>query len=75
MKIESVFSAHAITILFDDLVHVHLKLKNLIAFQSWYIEGEYVIEYHFQDAEKIRSTYNDRGLWIEVLNHLKTICI
>lgn len=59
-------------IFFDGSLHLHLKLIDLIGFQSW-IHGssEYYIEYTFTSGTKITSAYQDIERWKALLTILE----
>ena len=54
----------------NGVLHLHIKLLDLIGFQSW-IHGsnEHYIDYTFTTG-KITSAYADRGNWISILRLL-----
>lgn len=52
-------------------LHLHLKLLDLVGFQSWiHGETEYFIEYYFETRDKITTVYGSRELWEKVLDIL-----
>lgn len=58
-------------IYFDGLLHLQLKLIDLIGFQSWiHGDNEYFIEYYFSSGTKITTAHGDRNKWESVLNCL-----
>lgn len=67
MKITSIRKYEQLKIYFNGLLHLHLKLNDLVGIQSWiHGEKEYYIEYTFKEG-KVTSAYEDRGRWEEVL--------
>ena len=52
-------------------IHLHLKLQDLIAFQSW-IHGkqEFYIEYSYKDGAKVTSGYTEKEKWLKILEIL-----
>lgn len=59
-------------IYFNSVVHLHLKLLDLVGYQSWiHGEREYYIEYTFSGGVKITSAYQQRDTWISVLKILQ----
>lgn len=52
-------------------IHLHLKLLDLIGFQSWiHGEKEYFIEYYFSGGNKITTAYGEKDRWISILKIL-----
>ena len=51
----------------DGQLHLHLKLIDLIGFQSWiHGEKEYFIEYYYPGT-KITTVYGEKEKWSKVL--------
>lgn len=68
MNITTVRNYEQLKVYFNDKIHLHLKLTNLIGFQSWAQgENEYFIEYYFSKGAKITTTYEKKEIWIKVL--------
>jgi hypothetical protein len=55
----------------DGKIHLHLKLLDLVGFQSW-IHGsnEYFIEYYFSTRDKITTVYGTKEKWFAILDIL-----
>lgn len=59
-------------IYFDDILHLQLKLNDLIGFQSWiHGEKEFYIEYYFINNSKITTAYGEKERWKTVLKLLE----
>lgn len=71
MNITSERKYEQLRVYINGVLHLHLKLLDLIGFQSW-IHGsnEYYIEYTFKDNTKITSAYQSKNMWMEILQHL-----
>lgn len=71
MEITSERKYEQFRIYFNGILHLHLKLLELVGFQSW-IHGnkEHFIEYTFSNGTKITSAYQHRNIWESVLNEL-----
>lgn len=55
----------------DGIPHVHIKLLDLVGFQTWiHGEKEFYVEYHFAGGAKMTSAYQSRDLWTRVLDCL-----
>lgn len=68
MKITAERRYEQFRIYFDGVLHLHIKLLDLIGFQSWiHGENEYFIEYYFTGGAKITTAYGDRQKWTKVL--------
>jgi hypothetical protein len=52
-------------------VHIHLKLQDLIAFQSWvHGKSEFYIEYTYLGGTKVTSGYTEIEKWKSILKIL-----
>ena len=72
MKITSTRRYEQFRIYFDGILHVHLKLIDMVGFQSWiHGKNEYFIEYYFSGGTKITTAYGDKSKWVSVLKHLE----
>lgn len=56
----------------NGILHIQLKLQDLIGFQSWiHGEREYYIEYYFQGNNKITTAYGEKDKWVAILKLLE----
>jgi len=71
MNLTSKIGYEQLNIYLEGVIHLQLKLIDLIGFQSW-IHGkeEYFIEYYFSGGAKITTAYGDKEKWIMVLKCL-----
>lgn len=68
MKITANRKYEQFRIYFDGILHLHIKLLELVGFQSWmHGQNEYFIEYYFTGGAKITTAYGEKSKWIEVL--------
>lgn len=60
-------------IYFDDILHLYIKMNDLIGIQSWIDinSGGFFIEYYFSTGPKITCNYNVRTRWTEMLKLLE----
>lgn len=71
MKITHTRHYEQLKIYFGGILHLQIKLLDLIGFQSWvHGEKEYFIEYTFNHGTRITCAYSDRNRWEKVLQIL-----
>lgn len=71
MKVTSKRQYEQLRIYINEILHLQLKLIDLIGFQSWiHGEKEYFIEYYFSGGAKITTAYGDKEKWVVILNCL-----
>lgn len=68
MKITSKRQYEQFRIYIDNVLHLQLKLNDLIGFQAW-IHGttEFYIEYYFSSGAKITTAYGSKDKWEKIL--------
>jgi hypothetical protein len=71
MEIAAIHKYEQLKIYINNTLHLHIKLLNLIGFQSWiHGESEYYIQYTFKDGTTITTAYGEKEKWVTVLGLL-----
>jgi len=71
IKVETNF--YQLRIYIDDLLHLSIKLKDLLAIQSWgHRKDKYIIEYNMKQTT-VKSEYQNKKDWQEILKQLSLI--
>lgn len=60
-----------LAIYFNEIVHVYIRINELVGVQSWIGANSFFIEYYFRDGAKITCTYDIRSRWIDMLKVLE----
>lgn len=61
----------AIKVKFNDILHLHIKRRDLVAVQSWRSDDlNYVIEFTFKKGATTTAEYDDCDNWKNILQAL-----
>lgn len=63
---------YALRVYFDDVLHVHINARKLLAVDSWKDGQSYWVEFTLNGG-KVLTEYDDQAKWLEVMQGLESV--